>query len=75
MTDLLTNDLSLHGQFAEIDDFRKAVGRIMSIRKLARRFGRELQCHSSMYFAQVGPELRMPQAAQLLSADERRSVL
>jgi hypothetical protein len=43
--DLLINDLSLHGQFADLASFRDSIGRIMQIRGIARRHQRALYCH------------------------------
>ena len=47
----------------------------MSIRQMARRFGRELQCHRNVAFAQVTRDLTMPQAVQSLSLDMRRAFM
>lgn len=73
--ELLTNDLSIHGQFSDIATFRAAVGRVMTIRQIVSRFGRELYCHRNIPHAQVTRELSMLQVAQRLTESERRALM
>jgi len=73
--ELLVNDLSLHGQFQDLASFRAAIGRLMAIRQIARRFGRALHCHRSFAQAPVTPTMTMPQAVQALTLEERRALL
>jgi len=46
----------------------------MTIREVARRFGRELQCHRGLANALVMPNVRMPQAIQGLTHSEQQSL-
>lgn len=73
--ELLFNDLSLHGQFHNARDFEESIGRVMEMREVAGRFGRELHCHRNMVNAQVTPELRMPQVVGALGADKGRALM
>lgn len=73
--DLLVNDLSLHGQFPDVTSFRCSVQRVMEIRRIARRYGRELHCHRKILYAEVTSTMTMPQAVQMLTLEERRSLL
>jgi hypothetical protein len=73
--ELLVNDLSLHGQFSDVASFRVAIGRLMAIREVARRFGRALHCHRSFAHARVTPTMTMPKAVQALTLEERRALL
>ena len=73
--ELILNDCSIHGQFPTLSAFRDAIGRVMTIRQKARRFGRELQCHRNVVNAQVTRDLTMPQAIQALSNDKRRALM
>lgn len=73
--ELLTNDLSIHGQFHNPGAFRVALRRVMNIRKMARKYGRELHCHRNISNAQVNPSMSLPQAIQSLTRDEQRSVM
>ena len=73
--ELLVNDRSLHGQFQDLVSFGHAISRIMGIRGVARRFGRELYCHRGMAFAQITPRMTMPQAVQDLPPDTKRAVM
>lgn len=73
--ELLFNDLSLHGQFQDFSSFKDAIERVLTIRKIARRFGRSLHCHRALAHAQVTSTMTMPQAVQTLAVDERRALM
>lgn len=73
--ELLVNDLSISGQFTDIFSFREAIVRVMSMREIARQFGRELYCHRNMCHAQVTNTLGMPQAIQLLSQVQKSALM
>ncbi len=72
---LFVNDLSIHGQFPDIRTFKKAISRVMTMREIARQFGRQLYCHRNLASAQVTKNLLMPQAIQRFDKDEQRSVM
>lgn len=71
----LVNDLSLHGQFADMASFRAAIERIMRMRATARTFGRSLLCHRNLAHAQITPNLTMPQAIQSFDTNARRVIM
>ena len=71
--ELLVNDLSLHRQFHDISSFREALGRLMAMREVARRFGREIHCYRAMSWAEAIPGVPMQQALSRLTESERRS--
>jgi hypothetical protein len=73
--DLLVNDLSLHGQFAELAAFREAMQRVMRIRAIARRHMRALYCHRSFVNKQVTPQIAMPGAVKALPLEEQRALM
>lgn len=73
--ELITNELSLHGQFTDIPSFKAAIDRLITLRNIARRFGREVYCHKNISHALVMPHVTMPQAVQGLSMNERRALL
>ncbi len=73
--ELLLNDLSFHGQFPDIPTFRGAVERLLKIREVGKRFGRELSCHRSLLQAQVTRSEGMQQAIQKFARDERRVLM
>ena len=73
--ELILNDCSIHGQFQSLAAFRDAIGRVMKIRGVARQFGRDLQCHRNVAYAQVTENLTMPQAIQALSRDKQRALM
>jgi len=47
----------------------------MAIRELARQYGKEIQCHRNVAYAQVTPRLDMQSAVQTLSASQRSAVM
>jgi hypothetical protein len=73
--DLLINDLSLDGQFSDIQSFREAIARVMAMRQTAGRFGREVHCHRNVANAKVTHALTVLEAAQGLAQAERRAFL
>lgn len=73
--DLLVNDLSLHGQFADLAAFRESIRRVMQIRAIARRYSRELYCHRGLVNGQVTPHETMPGAVKALPLEEQRAVM
>ena len=73
---LLVNDLSVHGQFSNLDKFRDALGRIMVIREVAKRYERELDCHSSFSITPVTSEMSLIQAVHKVpDKDWQRAVM
>ena len=73
--ELFFNELSVHGQFTDLATFKAAVGRVMGIRKLVQRFGRELYCHRTLANGQVTQGMTMPQAVQVLDLNRRRALM
>lgn len=73
--DLLVNDLSLHGQFPDLEMFRESIRRVMLIREISRRHRRALYCHRGLANGQVTPAERMPAAVRSLPLDEQRAVM
>jgi hypothetical protein len=73
--ELLVNDLSLHGQFADLGVFRDSIGRVMRIRAIARRHQRTLYCHRGLVNAQVTVREQMPVAVRSLPRDEQRALM
>ncbi|SMF96174.1 hypothetical protein SAMN02949497_3559 [Methylomagnum ishizawai] len=73
--DLMVNDLSLHGQYSDNSVFREAIRRVMVIREIARRSGRELYCHRNLLQNMAMPGILLFQAVQALTVSERRSLM
>ena len=72
--ELILNDLSIHEQFQDFVEFREAVGRMMTIRSVARRFGREIYCHGSVLNRKAIPNQSMNQAIQMLTRDQQSAL-
>lgn len=74
--ELIFNDLSIHEQFSDIETFRDAIKRVMTIRRVAYQFDRELYCHRNVANAQVTSALTMQQVVQqALTRDQTRSLM
>jgi len=73
--ELLVNDLSIHGQFPDIESFRAAIAQLMGMRNLCRKFSLELYCNKNMAHAQVTDGLVMPQAIQRFSQPEKSALM
>ena len=73
--DLLVNDLSIHGQFPDISSFRESVGRIMTLRRVARNFGREVYSHRDIVNSRINAAVTLFDALQTFSQDEKRALL
>ena len=74
--DLLANDLSIHQQFHDMTSFRDALVCLMTLRKVAQRFGREVYCHPKLLTAYPMPDVSMQQAIGSLAAEsERRATM
>ncbi len=74
--ELLVNDCSLHGQFDDYSTFRKAIYRMIHIRKMVREFDRQLHCLRNLAGSRITNNLRMREViGKWLGPDERRIVL
>ena len=71
----LVNDLSLYGQYSDAQTFQTAMGRLMNMRQLARKFGSEIFCHRKVAFAKVTSVLSFPQIIQKFDRNKRHSIM
>ena len=73
--DLFVNDLSIHEQFRTVSEFHQAFGRLMDLREVARRYGREAHCHRMFVDARPAPGMTMQQALQGIGHNELRAAM
>ena len=73
--ELLVNDLSFHGQFSNIVEFRKSLERLMQMKMMARRFEIEVYSHRNMVMVCIMPDMPMQKVLQLFSKSQRLSLL
>ena len=73
--ELIFNDCSIHGQFRDLATFGDAIERVISIRNIARQFGRDLQCHRNVANAPVTPDWTMLRMVQTLGREKQRVVM
>ena len=73
---LLVNDLSVHGQFHDFAGFREALCRLMALQGIAKRYGRQIQCHRGMFSAEPMPGMTLQKAVGNLEVEsQRRAVM
>ena len=73
--ELVFNELSIHGQFHDPVSFRKAIGRVITIRNIARRFGKELQCHRNLGERPAMRKAKMIEVIRYLDRDSQRALM
>ena len=73
--DLLFNDLSIHGQFHDVGSFHQALGRLMAMRAVAKRFGRDVYCNSNLVNISPGQRFQMQQVISHLRDQNKRRVV
>ena len=73
--ELLLNDLSIHGQFHTVAEFRESVGRIINMRKLAHKFEREIHCHRNIINRLIDNSTTVFEAIQTFTREEKRMFL
>lgn len=73
--ELLVNDLSIHGQFGGLPDFRQAIDTLMGMRARARSHGRTIHCHRTLPGTTVFGGSTMQQAVQRLDLNQKRAVM
>jgi hypothetical protein len=72
---LLLNDCSVHGQFEGPLSFADALGVVLGMRGVARRFEREIYCRRDLSSLMATQSLSFLQAVQQMGRDQQRSVL
>jgi len=73
--EILLNELSLHGQFSDKQDFQFAIDTVMLARAKIRQFGRELRCHRNFTERQVTQKLGLQQVVAQLDSNKRRAIM
>lgn len=73
--ELFFNELSLHGQFFDLSGFAESITRVMRMREVARRYGRELRCHRNTVNAAVAPDSSLTAALGGLERDARSALM
>lgn len=74
--ELLFNDLSIHGQFNDLDSFGDAIRRLMAIRGLINVYGASLYSHRNILQSQVTPDITMYEAVdRAFTLAEKRALM
>lgn len=72
---LIANDLSVHGQFHDLRNFRESLGRMQALRAVARRFGWDVECNRGLLNAEPFRGVFMSEAIGRLPRDEQRALM
>ena len=70
--ELMLNERSIEGQFYNPSMMLEAIGRIMTMRNIARRFGREVYCHRSALHRNAKPGTPL---VQMLSREQQSATI
>lgn len=73
--DLLVNDMSLHGQYPDIQSFKSAIARVMKIKNMAKQYGLELLCHRKVVSAQIIKTKTLLQIIQSFDKNQKRAIM
>jgi hypothetical protein len=73
--ELVVNDLSLHGQYAERAQLQMALQRVLQIRDIARRFGRSVLCQRQLVQRAAIGSRSMREVVGELPLELRRALL
>ncbi|MBT8420172.1 MAG: hypothetical protein KJO08_04840 [Gammaproteobacteria bacterium] len=73
--EFFVNDLSMEGQFQDLPTFRDAIGHLMKMREVIRRFGFKLHCHRNLGNAPVMNDLAFSKVIQKLTRNEKHVVM
>ncbi len=71
----IVNELSIDGQYSDIESFEEAVDNVMTIRAMLRQSDVDLYCHRTMLNTQVTSKMVMQQAVNNFGTDKRRAFL
>ena len=69
--ELMLNELSIHGQFYDVAKLQDALNRIVAMRKLVHRFGREIYCHRGTLNRPARAETPL---IQMLPREQQRAI-
>ena len=74
--DLLVNDLSIHGQFHDLDSFHEALERLMEMRRVAKRFQRDIFYNDDFLIKNPIQNTQIQQAIHSFrDIDKRRAIM
>ena len=73
--ELLANDRSIHGQFPDITSFLRAFTLLMSMREIAKLFGREVHCNMEFMNKEPVRGISMQKAFGRFSNNKRRAAM
>ena len=73
--EIFLNDQSLHGQYVDRSAFKISLERIMAMRALAKRFDRDVHCHSAILTRDVLQGVSLQRMVGALPRDRQRAVM
>ena len=73
--DLIFNDLSIHGQFYDVQEFGKSIGTIQAMRSIAKRHELDIHCNRGVLSAEPISGIPISQAVAGFSREKQRSIM
>lgn len=73
--EFLVNDLSLSGQYTDVQSFQSALARLMKMKRIVRQYGMEFLCHRNLASAPAVQTATLLQAIQGFQKDKKRSIM
>ena len=73
--EIFLNEQSLHGQYGDRSGFKKSLDRIMAMRTLAKRFDRDVHCHSAILTRDVFRGVTLQRVVGALPRDQQQAVM
>lgn len=73
--ELFFNDVSLHGQFQDVQGFVGALDTLMQMRQVAKSYGREIYCNRNCLQAMVTQQLSVPQVVGGIEKNKARALM
>lgn len=67
------NDLSLEGQFTNVQAFKSAIDKVMDMRRIIGQSGLPLYCHRNLLFSQATRDFNLSQAINKWDVNSRRA--
>ena len=73
--ELFFNECSLHGQFLNIQKFESSLDALMALRRVAKKYDRELYCHREAMQAMVTHQLSLPQIIRSINRSKANALM
>ena len=73
--DFLVNDLSLSGQYPDPKTFQTALSRLIKMKDLVKKFGKDVYCNRKLALSQVTPTMSLQKIISHYDLNKKRSIM